>query len=123
MKTNNIRIVIPTNVGALLNLASRIFNKHLSDGPNSPLYALTEDSWDEHGPKIQEALAKHNEAEEYMRKAEQAYRERDRLFGDVDGLVKRTRDLLKAIFKKIPKKLGEWGFEVNDSPRLGKSKE
>ena len=122
MKMISIRIVIPTKVGELLNLASLIFNKHLIDGGNSPLSALTEDNWDEHGPKIQEALLKHNEAEELMRKAEQAYRERDRLVGDLDGLVKRSRDLLKAIFKKAPKKLGEWGFEVNDTPKLAKVK-
>lgn len=122
MKMISIRVVIPPSVGGLLNLASLIFNKHLIDGPNSPLSALTEDNWDEHGPKIQEALMKHNEAEELMRRAEQAYRERDRLVGDLDGLVKRSRDLLKAIFRKTPKKLGEWGFEVNDTPKLAKVK-
>jgi len=123
MKTISIRIAIPTNVGELLHLASLIFAKHQADGANSPLHALTEDHWDEYGPKIQEALAKHREAEEYTRKAEQAYRDRDRLVGDLDGLVKRSRDLLKAIFKKMPKKLGEWGFEVNDTPKVAKVKE
>ena len=123
MRTYHIRIVIPRNVGELLALATLIFNKHLMDGSASPLYALTEDNWDEYGPKIQEAQLKHNEAEEYMRKAEQAYRERDRLIGDLRGLVKRTRDLLKTIFSKTPKKLGEWGFIVNDTPRGGKPKE
>lgn len=122
MKSISIRIVIPTNVGELISLASLIYARHKADGKTSPLHAITDDPWDEYGPKIQEALIKHNEAEEHTRKAEQAYRERDQIIGDLDGLVKRTRDLLKAIFKKTPKKLGEWGFEVNDTPRIVKVK-
>ncbi len=122
MKTISIRIVIPSNVGELLNLASLIFAKHQSDGAASPLHALADDPWDEFGPKIQEAIAKHQEAEEFMRRAEQAYRDRDRLVGDLSSLIKRTRDLLKAIYKKIPKKLGEWGFIVNDTPKGTKLK-
>ena len=123
MRSISIRIVIPTNVGELLGLASLIYARHQADGKSSPLHAITDDAWDDYGPKIQEALAKHNEAEEYIRKAEQAYRERDAIVSGLDGLVKRSRDLLKAIFRKTPKKLGEWGFEVNDTPKLVKAKE
>ena len=36
------------------------------------------------------------------------------LMKDVPELVRASRDLLKAINKKNPRKLGEWGFEVND---------
>lgn len=122
MKTYSIRIVIPTNVGELLKLAGLIFNKHTVDGKASPLNALSDYTWDELGPKIAEALTKHNEAEEFTRRAEQSYRDRDRIIGDLDGLVKASRDLLKAAFKKTPKKLGEWGFEVNDTPRVPKGK-
>jgi hypothetical protein len=122
MKTYSIRIVIPTNVGELINLARLIFNKHTADGKASPLNALSDYTWDEFGPKIEEALAKHNEAEEFTRRAEQAYRDRDRIIGNLDGLVKASRDLLKAAFRKTPKKLGEWGFEVNDTPRVPKGK-
>ncbi|MFN7117095.1 MAG: hypothetical protein ACK4TA_09880 [Saprospiraceae bacterium] len=122
MKTFSIRIVIPTNVGELLHLASLIFKRHKADGDSSPLRALTDDNWDVYGPKIEEAMLKHNEAEEYMRKAEQAYRERDAIISGLDGLIKRTRDLLKAIFKKTPKTLCEWGFQVNDTPRVAKPK-
>ncbi|HMN88640.1 MAG TPA: hypothetical protein PKD70_09980 [Saprospiraceae bacterium] len=122
MKTIFIRIIIPTNVGELLQLAGRIYARHQADGSNSPLHAITDDNWNEYGPKIKEAMAKHNEAEEYARRAEQAYRERDAIIKGLDNLVKRSRDLLKAIFKKTPKKLGEWGFEVNDTPRLTRSK-
>lgn len=58
-----------------------------------------------------------------MRRAEQTYRERDAILLDLSNLIKRTRDLLKALFPKTPKKLGEWGFIVNDTPKGGKPKE
>lgn len=122
MKVVSFRIVIPTKVGDLLYLANLIYKKHLADGSNSPLHALSDFTWEEHGPKIEEALVKHREAEEHIRKAEQAYRERDRLLENLDGLIKATRDLLKGIFRLTPKKLGEWGFEVNDTPRVSKQK-
>lgn len=122
MKNFTVRIVMPTNVGELLKLANRVYQKHLEDGKNSPLHALQDYKWDEIGPNLALAAAKHEEAEELSRRAEIAYRERDRLMGDVPGIMRVTRDLLKAIFKKSVKKLGEWGFEVNDSPRPKKGK-
>jgi len=122
MKTITVRIVIPTNVGELLHLANLVYKKHQADGKDSPLNALEDYKWDDIGPNLALAAAKHEEAEEYSRRAEQAYRERDRLMGDIKGLIQASRDLLKAIFKKSPKKLGEWGFEVNDTPR-GKKEE
>ncbi len=122
MKTISIRIVVPTNIGELLKLGTLIYNKHLADGTKSPLNSLSDYNWNDHGPNLPLASAKHDEAEEYTRRAEQAYRERDRLMGDVTGLVRSSRDLLKAVFSKTPKKLGEWGFEVNDTPRVVKTK-
>lgn len=122
MKSFTVRVVIPTNIGELLKLATRIYNKHLADGKSSLLHSLSDYQWNEVGPNLELAAAKHEEAEELTRRAEIAYRERDRLMGDVPGLIRATRDLLKGVFSKSPKKLGEWGFEVNDSPRLGKAK-
>lgn len=122
MKTINVRIVIPTNVGELLKLATRIYKKHLADGKNSVLRNLTDYNWDEVGPNLELAAAKHEEAEDLKRRAELAYRERDRLMGDIPGLIRATRDLLKGIFSKTIKKLIEWGFEVNDTPRPSKPK-
>lgn len=120
MSNNILRIVIPKTIGRMLKLAGLIYNKHLTDGANSPLHILSDYNWNEHGPKVQAATEKHAEAEEYARRAELAYRERDQLMGDVDGLIKSSRDLLKGTFKKTPKKLGDWGFEVNDTPRAKK---
>lgn len=120
MAKNSLRIVIPKKIDGKLKLASLVYQKHKVDGKDSPLNALSDYNWDEHGPKVEKAKQKHEEAEEHRRRMEQAYRDRDMLLVDVDGLIKSTRDLLKGIFKKSPKKLGEWGYEVNDTPRPGK---
>ena len=122
MKNFTVRIVIPTNVGELLKLANLIYKKHLADGKASLLHNLKDYSWDKVGPNLELSAAKHDEAEELMRRAELAYRERDRLMGDVPDLIRATRDLLKGIFSKTLKKLGEWGFIVNDTPRGSKEK-
>ena len=122
MKTFTVRVVIPTNVGELLRLAMRIYKKHLADGKNSVLRNLTDYNWDEIGPNLDLAAAKHEEAEDLMRRAELAYRERDRLVGDLPDAIRATRDMLKGMFRKTIKKLVEWGFEVNDTPRVKKDK-
>jgi hypothetical protein len=122
MPRNSLRFVIPKTIGGMLKLAGLIYSKHLQDGANSPLNSLSDYNWNEHGPNVQRAAEKHAEAEELTRRAEHCYRERNFLMGDVNGLVLSSRDLLKGIFKKTPKKPGEWGFEVNDTPRVGKVK-
>ncbi|WP_207896533.1 hypothetical protein [Flaviaesturariibacter flavus] len=50
-----------------------------------------------------------------------AYRERDLLMGDIDGIIASSRDVLKGVHKKNPKRLGEWGFTVDDTPKQKKS--
>ena len=46
---------------------------------------------------------------------EKAYRERDLLMPAIDEAVKASRNLLKALNQKNPKRLTDWGFEVTDS--------
>lgn len=117
MSNRNLRITIPKTIEGKLKLASLIYKKHLEDGKNSPLHTLSDYNWNELGPKVQAAVKKHAEAEEHARLAELCYRERDQMMGDIDGLNKSSRDLLKGVYKKTPKKLVEWGFDVSDTPR------
>lgn len=116
MAKKSIRVKIPTNAGVKLNLAKKIYEKHQLDGADSPLKTLKDYNWDEIGPDIVEALSAHNEAEELRIKWEKAYEKRDNLMGDIDNVIKVSRDLLKAVNKKNPRQLGDWGFDVNNSP-------
>jgi uncharacterized protein (DUF2236 family) len=121
-KANNSRVDIPVNVQKNLERPQRVYDKHVADGKDSPLLILTDIDWSKTGPKIAEAAAKHQEAEEFRRKMEQAYRERDQHVLEINDALRATRDLLKAKFRKFPKMLSDWGFNVDDTPKARKTK-
>ena len=111
---NKIRVIIPKNVREMLVLAGLINAKNTALGADSPLKILT---WDVIGPTVPTALTLHNEAEALMRQAEEKFEQRDLLLAPIDDLVKQSRDTLKGVYRKEPRKLGEFGFTVNDTPR------
>lgn len=117
MVKQTLRIPIPRNVEEQLTLGTLIYKKHQADGATSVLKTMQDYKWDEMGPDLQPALDKHLEAESLRRKMEQAYKDRDRMIGDVEGSLKSTRDFLKGVYSKQPKKLGEYGYTVDDTPR------
>lgn len=116
------RIIIPKNVESMLELAKDIYAKHQADGAGSILKNLDGMSWDEIAPLITKCLEKHREAEEHKRKMEQAYRERDLHLPDIEMLIRSSAGMLKGAFSKNPKKLGDWGFAIDDSVQIRKKK-
>lgn len=46
-----------------------------------------------------------------------AYRQRDILHEEVIDLTRKSIKLLKAVYADNPKKLGEWGINVDDSSK------
>lgn len=115
------RIAIPDNVEEVLLLASKVFQKHQTDGDASPLSNLDGIAWNVVGPTIEPALSKHREAEALKGQMEKAYRERDLYTPAIEEAVKMSRNLLKALNQKNPKRLSEWGFEVDDSAQAAKT--
>jgi len=116
-KTTKGRIAIPTNVEESLTLAEKVYDKHKLDGASSLLSNIEGLDWNKIGPKIADCLKKHYEAEEYKRKMEEAYRERDNYLPEILEIVRTSKSLLKATFPKNPKKMGEWGYTVDDTPK------
>jgi hypothetical protein len=114
------RINVSQNPVEVLNLSAKVYAKHLEDGANSPLNVLPDFDWAKIGPTIPMALAKHNEAEVHKAKMEAAYRERDLLIPPIDEIMKASKNLLKALNSKNPKRLAEWGFDVDDTSRKAK---
>lgn len=117
MTKKGIRVIIPVNIQQKLALAGNIYNKDTADGANSPLNSLADHHWNTTGPKVKTCLDLHNKGEEYRRLMEEAYRDRDALLVEIDGIIKSSRDLLLGVYSNTPKRLGEWGFTVDDSPR------
>jgi hypothetical protein len=111
------RIAISRNTGQMLELAQKVYRKHVADGNDSQLKALEGDPWQTAGPNISAATARHNEAEELKGQMEAAYRERDMLASPIEEALKSSRNLLKALNAKNPKRLAEWGFEVDDTTK------
>ncbi len=117
------RVIIPKNPSLKLDLASRIYTKHISMADVSPLNALQSHTWAVNGPEVANAQTLNQQAEDFQRQAELAYRNRDILLAEIDESIKSTRDLLLGIYRDNPKELGQWGFEVDDSVRSGLKKE
>ena len=115
------RIVISNSAGEMLNLAAKVYAKHLADDAASPLTNLDGIQWNIVGPTIETALGKHQQAESFKSQMELAYRERDRYTPQILEAVKVSRNLLKALNSRNPKRLSEWGFQVDDSVQTVKS--
>ena len=111
------RVIIPRNPALKLKLAARIYEKHLDMADGAPLNAIEGNSWSTTGPEIVNAQTLHQQAEEYKRKSELAYQQRDLLVAKIDESIKSSRDLLLGVHRKLPKSLSQWGFEVDDSPK------
>lgn len=109
------RVKRPANPKELLDLANVVYQKHTSDGAASLLNNLDGNIWDTVGLTVVVASAKHQEAEDYKRKMEEAYRERDRYLPTITEAVNASSALLKAVHRQNPKRLGEWGFNIDDS--------
>ena len=121
-KTTKGRVDIPQNIEENLTLAQKVFEKHQADGEASLLNNIDGMDWKITGNKIAECLKMHQIAEDYRRKMEEAYRERDLVLPEIQELLRASKSMLKAAFTKNPKKMGEWGFKVDDTPKVKKKK-
>ena len=111
------RIMLPNTIEGTLQLGKSIYEKHKTDAASSVLNAQQDYNWDDDGPKVAACLQNHNLAEEHSRLAEQYYRERDKDLPAIEANIKNSSQLLKSIYAKNPKKLGEYGFVVDDTPQ------
>ncbi len=118
------RIKIPRNPEDLLKLAAKVNAKHLADGSKSELNNLDETKydWTKVSPNITQAQALHDKAEGFKGQMEQAYRERDAKMEPVKEHVTGSATYLKGKYSTQPKKLAEWGFEIDDTPKAPKKK-
>lgn len=114
------RVNIPANPKGLLELVGKIFAKHNADAAASPLISLQDIDLVVEKAKAEAALIKHNEAENFRLLMEQAYKERDFLMQNTAKVAKNSRDLLTAIHRANMKRLGDWGFIVDHSPKAKK---
>jgi len=119
------RVIIPANVYDLLVLISLIIEKEQALAPNGTLTAAELqqliDLRDIAFKAEKEQAKLHRDAEEETAKRNIALGIAEGMSVDQPGsalyLVTMLRDLLLGRNKTNPKVLGEWGFNVDDSPQ------
>ena len=117
------RVVLSRNPKENLELAKKVYEKHLALGAESPLRLLEDVDWSSSGPKIAEATTANEKAEFHKGEMEKEYATRDVLLPEVVNALKTSIKLLKASYGGNPKKLTDWGISVDDTPKAKKPKE
>ena len=123
MPNSKPRVYLPTNPKGKLDLAAKVYAKHTQLGATSPLNTMQNHTWTSNGPEVANALTLHDQAESLKRQADEAYKKRDLLLAEIDESLKSSRDLLLSITRDNPKELGQWGFDVFDSPKAAPKKQ
>ena len=115
------RISIPRNLLEFFALLKAVEGKHLAEGANSPLRSAEDFNWNELGTIIARCEEQHKLAEEYKRKMEECYRQRDIDMPNLLEALNGAKVLLKGVYRKNPKKMGDWGFQVDDTKQSKKT--
>jgi hypothetical protein len=116
------RISITTNVPDGVSLAEKVYTKHQADGAASPLNNLDDVDWAVTGPKLKTCRQQHDLAEQLKKDSEKAYAIRDAIYAEVTEILRVSKNTLKGRFTKNPKKIGDWGFQIDDTPPPKKDK-
>jgi hypothetical protein len=118
-RKNMARVIIPKNKALAIKLAQAILVKHQADGAASPLAPLN--IADMTG-KTSTADTQNQLAAKLYRDAETATQNSDLALGSdyttpgrVNYYLAAARDILLGIYKGNEQKLGDWGFEVDQS--------
>lgn len=111
------RVTIPGNPEDLLALAKSVLKKHNALGKDSPLKMI---KLGKIGPVVDKALENHKQAERLRREMERAYESRDKKIVAIKDILRRSRDLLKGLYRGQMRKLGDFGFTVDSTPRKKK---
>lgn len=114
------RINVPGNPGELIALAQAILDKHTKLGAASPLNGI--DGIANFGAQVNAADTNNKLADNLYKQAETATEARDKALGPnattpgfVRFFVTSARDVLAGLNKGSEHKLGDWGFQVNQS--------
>ncbi len=105
------RIRVYISVRQNIELARKIYERHIAEGEDSPLSLIEGFSWNATGPKIVFCLEKHKEASQLNKSAEEMYRQRDAVLAEITDIIQATKLLLKNKYSLSPEELQEWGFE------------
>ena len=114
MPRKNFRVKIPTDPSARIALAKAMKAKHDELGAGSPLTDMEDEAI--YNASLTKAGTEDAKADKARKEAETATGERNKHMPAVDNGIRARRDVLLGKYRSNPKKLTEFGFEVDDSP-------
>lgn len=99
----------------------KVADAHKDQGKDSPLTIL---DWAEISPIITEAEDLDSKIGKLNRELEKLTERRRTLVEKPEGLAdfaRKSRDILSGVYRNEMKKLGDFGFDVNDTPKARKT--
>ena len=105
---------MPEDPSDTIRLLRSVKKKHTELAAASPLAGL---EWDKITPALERAEEQDALSDQQYRDAEKATKERNLQMNTVKAALRSARDVLLGVYRSNPKKAGDFGFTVNDSPR------
>jgi len=119
------KVVYPAKFTDLVKMFAVFYKKHTAMGAKSPLTKfLSENEIDIDADKKSAdlALETHGEMTQKKKDAEKLRNQRDSDFNPIYSDILAIGQFLKKLFITNPHKLGDWGFEIDDSPTKPRKK-
>lgn len=111
------RVTIPTNPGELLALAASVFAQDQKLGAESPLRVLEGPvTWATNGAQVAAAQSLQTKIEQQERDLKALYGQRQPYLDAFGPLVRSSRDTLLGVYSQNPARIGDFGFEIADTP-------
>jgi hypothetical protein len=117
MSRKQVRVEIPRDPSEDIGLLGKIKKQHDKLGDASPLKGM---EWEkEIAPALARATEHDELAEKFRKDSEREMGERNKDMPTVMDAIRGARDVLKGLYRKNPKMLVDFGFDVSDSPLSG----
>lgn len=116
MPRKPVRVEIPRDPSEAIALLGTVKAKSDALGAASPLAGL---EWDKIAPAHARAAEHDGKADQFRKDSERETGERNKDMPAVNDALRSARDVLLGVYRSNPKKLGDFGFEVADSPAGG----
>ena len=113
------RITIPPNTPDLIKLAVAIQEQHTALGKTSPLTML---DWDEAAPEIKDASDVQKQIDKLGKDLEKLVERRNNYVEPLGDFVRSSRDVLAGVYRSEIRKLTDFGFKVDTTPKQKKTK-
>jgi len=122
------RIVYPPEFEELVQLFKDIKTQQdsyapVGDSPLQPFLVKYGIDLDAQLLKIADAEAKHDQRNQTQRDAEDMREDRDNFFKPVMEHVRKIGQYLKGLHVENPQEVGDWGYDIDESPRDPKFRE